>query len=37
MSIPNMLFMKNGKVIDTVIGAAPESTLQTKVEALLKA
>lgn len=37
MSIPNILFMKNGKVIDTVIGAAPESTLQPKVEALLKA
>jgi thioredoxin 1 len=37
MSIPNMLFMKGGKVIDTAIGAMPESALQSKVEALLAA
>jgi thioredoxin 1 len=34
-SIPNMLFMKNGKVLDTAIGAMPEGALQSKVEALL--
>jgi thioredoxin 1 len=37
MSIPNILFMKNGKVIDTVVGAVPEAVLQPKVEALLQA
>ena len=30
MSIPNMLFMKNGKVIETAVGAMPEATLQAK-------
>ena len=37
MSIPNMLFIKSGKVIDTAVGAMPESALQSKVEALLAA
>jgi len=37
MSIPNMLFMKNGKVIDTAVGAMPEAALQGKVDALLAA
>jgi thioredoxin 1 len=37
MSIPNMLFIKNGKVIDTAVGAMPESALQSKVDALLAA
>ena len=37
MSIPNMLFIKNGKVIDTAIGAMPEAALQSKVDALLAA
>ena len=37
MSIPNMLFMKGGKVIDTAVGAMPESALQSKVDALLAA
>jgi thioredoxin 1 len=36
-SIPNMLFIKNGRVVDTAIGAMPESALQNKVEELLKA
>ena len=36
MSIPNILFIKNGKVEDTVIGSAPESTFVTKLEALIK-
>jgi thioredoxin 1 len=37
MSIPNMLFMKAGKVIDTAVGAMPEAALQSKVDALLAA
>ena len=37
MSIPNMLFIKSGKVIDTAVGAMPEAALQSKVEALLAA
>jgi thioredoxin 1 len=37
MSIPNMLFMKAGKVIDTAVGAMPEAALQGKVDALLAA
>jgi thioredoxin 1 len=35
MSIPNMIFFKGGKVVDTAVGALPESALQSKVEALL--
>ncbi|MCL2140358.1 MAG: thioredoxin [Dehalococcoidia bacterium] len=35
MSIPNMIFIKNGKVVDTAVGALPESAIQSKVEALL--
>ncbi len=34
-SVPNMLFIKNGEVVDTAVGALPESALQAKVEALL--
>ena len=37
MSIPNMLFIKGGKVIETAVGAMPEAALQSKVEALLAA
>jgi thioredoxin 1 len=37
MSIPNMLLMKSGKVIDTVVGAVPESALIPKIDALIKA
>jgi len=29
-SIPQILFFKNGKVVDTVIGAVPRSTLEAK-------
>jgi thioredoxin 1 len=36
-SIPNMLFIKNGKVVDTAVGALPETILQGKVDGLLKA
>lgn len=35
MSIPTLMFFKDGKVIDTVIGAVPETALQPKIEALL--
>lgn len=35
MSIPNMIFLKNGEVVDTAVGALPESALQKKVDALL--
>lgn len=35
MSIPTLMFFKNGTVVDTVIGAVPESTLQAKVDAVL--
>ena len=35
MSIPNMIFFKNGQVVDTAIGALPESALQSKLDAIL--
>jgi thioredoxin 1 len=35
MSIPTLMFFKDGKVIDTVIGAVPESTLQAKIDEIL--
>lgn len=35
MSIPTMMFFKDGEVVDTVIGALPESALQPKVDNLL--
>jgi len=35
MSIPTLLFFKGGKVVDTVIGAVPERTLEQKIEELL--
>ena len=33
-SIPTILFVKGGKVLDQVIGAVPKSQLQKKLEAL---
>ena len=36
-SIPNMLFIKNGKVVTTAVGALPESQLQGKVDTLIAA
>jgi thioredoxin 1 len=34
-SIPALLFFKNGQVVDQTVGAAPKSTLLSKLEALL--
>jgi thioredoxin 1 len=36
MSIPTLIFFKGGKAVDTVIGAVPESTLQSKIDDILK-
>ena len=35
MSIPTLMFFKDGKAVDTVIGAVPEQVLQSKIDALL--
>ncbi len=35
MSIPTLMFFKNGQVADTVIGAVPEGALQPKIDGLL--
>jgi thioredoxin 1 len=35
MSIPTLMFFKDGQVADTVIGAVPERILQPKIDALL--
>ncbi len=34
-SIPTVLFIKNGEVVDKSVGAVPKSTLESKLEALL--
>ena len=34
-SIPTILFVKNGKVADQVIGAVPKAQIQTKLGALM--
>lgn len=33
MSIPTLIFFKNGKPVDTVVGAVPKKSLQEKIEA----
>jgi thioredoxin 1 len=35
MSIPTIMFFKNGEVVDTVVGAVPERVLQPKIDSLL--
>lgn len=36
MSIPTLLFFKNGQVVDRVIGAVGEPVITQKIEALLR-
>jgi thioredoxin 1 len=33
-SIPSLLFLKNGEVVDSVVGAVPKQALQQKINAL---
>ena len=35
MSIPTLLFFKDGKVVEQVVGAVPKSVIASKLEALL--
>jgi thioredoxin 1 len=35
MSIPTILFFKNGEVVDKQVGAVPKTTLAAKLDALL--
>jgi thioredoxin 1 len=35
MSIPMQLFFKDGKLVDSLLGAVPESEIRKKVQALL--
>jgi thioredoxin 1 len=34
-SVPTILFMKNGQVMDKLVGAAPKATFVNKIEQLL--
>ncbi|NLA23953.1 MAG: thioredoxin [Bacteroidales bacterium] len=34
-NIPTVIFVKNGEVVDRVVGAVPKATLVSKLEALL--
>ena len=36
MSIPTLIFFKDGNAVDTVIGAVPETVLQQKIDKLLQ-
>jgi thioredoxin 1 len=35
ISIPTMILVKNGKPVDTIIGAVPKETIVKKLDALL--
>ncbi len=35
MSIPTLIFFKDGKAVDTVVGAQSESALKSKIDSLL--
>lgn len=35
MSIPTILFIKDGKVVDTAVGAMPKAALEQKIKAML--
>lgn len=35
MSIPTILFIKNGQVVDTTVGALPKQALEAKINSLL--
>ena len=35
MSIPTIILMKDGKVVDTVVGALPKTSLQEKIDRML--
>ena len=35
MSIPTMILLKDGKVVDTVVGALPKTALQEKINRML--
>lgn len=35
MSIPTLLFFKDGKLVDQVVGAVPKSTISSKLESLV--
>ena len=35
MSIPTIVFIKDGKIVDTVVGALPKATLEAKLNAML--
>jgi len=35
MSIPTLMFFKNGEVVDEIIGAVPETVIQPKIDKIL--
>lgn len=35
MSIPTLLFFKDGKLVDKLVGVAPKETIKAKLDALL--